>query len=117
MNWVVLSVCFFAFLLLDEQGDRILAGKKTWFDSVWWRVNLWENRHPLVKYVFTFLIDGFHWTKYFKMFTIWFLVSYLFMDSFIYAFGGAVNLMLLYGLIFNLLHHREKLWAQMKKVK
>lgn len=107
MTWLVLSVCFAIFLLLDEQGDRILSGKKTWFNSIWWRANMWDKRHWIIKNVLTFLLDGWHFCKFFKMLTIWYLVSYLFTNSFIYAAGGAVNLQLLYGGLFNFLHHRK----------
>ena len=107
MDWVILAVCFTVFLFLDEQGDRILAKKSTWFNSDWWRGNHWANRSPIVKNVLSFILDGWHFCKFFKMSTIWFLVSYLFTDSLLFGFGGMVNLQLLYGLIFNYLHSRK----------
>jgi len=107
IDWVVFVICFTIILLFDEQGDRILAGKSTWFQSIWWRANLWEDRIWIVKNFLTFFIDGWHFCKFFKMLVIWFWISYLWTDSLIYAFGGAINLQLLYGFLFNKLHHRK----------
>jgi hypothetical protein len=115
MDWLVFAVCFTIILLLDEQRDRIKANKSTWADKSWfpkslknwWTENRWENRSWIVKNVLSFLLDGWHYCKFFQMLITWFLVSYLFTGSALYGFGGAINLQLLYGWIFNYLHKRK----------
>lgn len=114
MTWLVLTVCFLLVLFFKDQRDRIAAKKRTWFNTDFWLKNNWQDKSTtqLGKIVFwirknflTFTLDGWHLCEFVIMFTVWFSVSFAVTGSILYGFCGAVNLTLLFGGLFYLLHN------------
>ena len=91
MNSLIeLVIYFIVTVILIDQQDSVRTGKNHWFSHwrystevwrvnfyLWYTGNLWQGRAWVVKNVFSFLLDGWHFHKFFIWLYTWLYITSL----------------------------------------
>lgn len=119
MKLTALIFFFLLALFCKDQRDRIYAKKRNISHLIlnirrpwtvrffsWYNHNLWKDRHPLIKYILTMLLDGWHWNEFFLMLSLWLLVGILYADSLFFGISFGFSLSILFGASFSWMHRQ-----------
>lgn len=87
---IELIVYFVVTIILLDQQDSVRTGKNHWFSGwknsteqwrfdfyQWYTGNNWKDRSWIVKNVFSFLLDGWHFHKFFIWLYTWLYIAHL----------------------------------------